>query len=86
MKSRLILAAFVLALTSTFGIATADDAVSPHNHVAEKGGPAHAKKAASASAKAKSVKADASQKQMDKHNHAAEKGGAAHAPGAASDK
>ncbi|RJX30900.1 MAG: hypothetical protein C4516_09170 [Oxalobacter sp.] len=86
MKSKLILAAFALALTSTFGIAADGDAVSPHNHVAEKGGPSHAKKIASASAKAKSGKAGTSQKQVDKHNHGAEKGDPAHAAGAASDK
>lgn len=86
MKSKLILAATALALTSVFGIATADDVASPHNHMAEKSGAVHASKAAPASAKAKSSKVSASEKQADKHNHAAEKGGPAHASGVASDK
>lgn len=88
MKFKLILAASALALTSIFGIATADDGMPSHNHMSEKGGADHAMKDASASAKAtaKSSKAKASKKQVAKHNHVAEKGGPAHATGTASDK
>lgn len=86
MKSKLVIVMLAAILAGTFGVATAaDDAMPSHNHMAEKGGAAHASTAASASAK-KAASAKASKKKVEIHSHHAEKGGFASSPGAESAK
>lgn len=85
MKARLTLAALAVALSASFGVAsaadTAADQAAAHNHAAERGGYAAAPVKAAPYDDATAATDDKTQKtkrtkmKVTKHNHAAERGG-----------